>query len=225
MSRLLGWHTRAGEVGLRLALLQGLWIVHTLLGGVVLGAFPATAAVVSVLRRDAMVASGWADDAGREPLWREFHAVWRRELGPANVVGAVLAAAWLVVVVDHRLLRSVEIAAAPVLEVLLWAVTLGLVAVTATVLVLHAHFDDGPLAVLRRSLVLTVARPGISAMCAALLVAAVCLYYVLPGLAVVFGVAVPAAALVGYVWRTGLLPGPPVAPAQGQARPAAQPAS
>src|SRR5690606_9588575 len=50
MQRLLELHQRAGRLGLRLLYLQLLWLGWTLRGGVLLGIFPATAAVHAVLR-------------------------------------------------------------------------------------------------------------------------------------------------------------------------------
>jgi uncharacterized membrane protein YesL len=206
MNRLVGWHTRIGELGLRLALLQALWLVHALAGGVILGVFPATAAVVAVLRRDQMVADGWAEAGERQGLWREFHAAWRSELVGANVVGYLGAAAWALVLLDHRVVRSVDVVGVPAL--LVWLLTAFVAAVTGLAVVLRAHFEEGPLAVLRRACVLTVARPLLAVQIVVALAGEACLYYVLPGLAVVFGVSAPAAAIVNLVWRTGLLPRP-----------------
>ncbi|MEP7762360.1 DUF624 domain-containing protein [Sanguibacter sp. 25GB23B1] len=213
MNRVLGWHTRIGDAGFRLAHLQLLWIAHTLMGGVVLGAYPATAAVLSVLRRDHMEEAGWEGARDRPSLWREFHDVWRAELVGANVIGLVLTAGWAVVLYDHRLLRAagsgaVDLAAAPVLQWLLWILTLVLLVVTATVFVLRAHFAEGPVGILRRSVVLTIARPVLALVCAGTLGVTLGLYYVLPGLAVVFGVVAPAFAVMAYVWQTGVLPRP-----------------
>lgn len=212
MRRLLDLNVTVGDAGRRLAYLQLLWLGYTLLGGVVLGAAPATAAVHAVLRRDLMVATGVpgaVEAVERDTLWREFGTVYRQEFVSANVLGLALAAAWAVVVYDHRALRGVEIAAGPVLEVVLWVVTAVLVVVTSTAFVLHAHFAGGPLALVRRSLVLALGRPLVGLAAAGILVATLCLYYLVPGLAVVFGVVGPAAAIVAVVWRSGVLPMPP----------------
>lgn len=207
MNRVLGWHTRIGDAGLRLAYLQLLWIIHTLLGAVVFGAYPATAAVFAVLRRDRMEADGWAGAADRPSVWREFHAAWRSELVSANVIGVVLTAGWAVVVYDHRLLRAVDMGVAgPALQGVLWLLTLLLLVMSSTVFVLHVHFAESPGRILRRSAVLTIARPVLALMCAAVLAVALGLYYLLPGLGIVFGVVAPAFAIVGYVWQTGVLP-------------------
>lgn len=225
MNRVLGWHTRIGDAGLRLAYLQLLWLVHTLLGAVVFGAYPATAAVFAVLRRDRMQAEGWAGTADRGPLWREFHAAWRSELVSANVIGVVLTAGWAVVVYDHRLLRAVDMGVAgPALQGVLWLLTLLLLVMSSTVFVLHAHFAESPGRILRRSAVLTIARPLLALMCAAVLAVALGLYYVLPGLGIVFGAVAPAFAIVAYVWQTGVLPRPSAGgPGGGGADGAAEP--
>lgn len=206
MNRVVGWHTRIGDAGFRLAHLQLLWIAHVLLGGVVLGVYPATAAVFAVLRRDHMEAADWEGGRHRPSLWREFHDVWRSELVSANVIGLVLTAGWAVVVYDHRLLRAVDMAAGPVLTGLLWILTVALLVVSATVFVLHAHFAESPARILRRSAVLTIARPVLALMSAGILAVTLGLYYVLPGLAVVFGVVAPAYAIMAYVWQSGVLP-------------------
>ena len=210
MNRVLGWHTWIGDAGFRLAHLHLLWIVHVLMGGVVLGVYPATAAVVAVLRRDRMEADDWPAARRRPSVWREFHDEWRRELVSANLIGLVLTLGWAVVIYDHRLLRAVDMAAGPILQGLLWLFTLALLVVTATVFVLHAHFAEGPGQVLRRSAVLTIARPVLALVCAGMLAVTLGLYYVLPGLAVVFGTVAPAFAIMAYIWQTGVLPRPAV---------------
>ena len=56
MNKLLHWHTWIGDTGRRYVYLQLLWLAHALLGAVVVGVFPATAALTAVLRRDRMYA-------------------------------------------------------------------------------------------------------------------------------------------------------------------------
>jgi uncharacterized membrane protein YesL len=214
MDRLLGLHTRVGELGLRLLQLHLLWVVWTLRGGVVLGAFPATAAVYAVVRRD--VRGGRDDDDLRPPLRQEFGATWRQELAAANTLGYVVALLWAVLLLDRHLLAVVDLGAAgPVVAGLLWTVTAFAFVATAALPALQAHFAEGPLRLLRRSAVLVLARPR-QAMLNALVVGAVlCGYYVVPGLAPVFGVALVALASTTSLWGSGLFgaPAAPVRPA------------
>jgi uncharacterized membrane protein YesL len=205
MLRLLGWHTRAGEIGLRLFLLNVLWLLYTLRGGVVFGVFPATAAVHAVLRRD-VIRPG---DTGRAPLRAEFAAAWRAELRSANLIGYALTAAWVLLLAEHRLLTSAgaQGLAAGVAAVL-WFAAAVLFLVSGSVWMLAVHFDEGPVATLRRAAVLVLARPLTAIGTAAVLATTLCVYYVVPGLIPVFGVAVPALLTSAWLWRSGVLPRP-----------------
>jgi uncharacterized membrane protein YesL len=206
--RLLGWHTRAGEVGLRLFQLHVLWVLGALAGGVVLGVFPATAAVYAVARRDAV------DDEGaeRDRLRVEFWRAWRAELRTANVLGWALTAAGLALLANHRLLAAGHVGGvAPFLAGLSWPAAAVLAAVASHVFALAAHFDEGAGALLRRSAVLVVARPGLTLAVLGIWAGTLALYYVVPGLVPVFGVVAPAYLSFSYLWGTGTLPRPAAA--------------
>ncbi|WP_163543544.1 YesL family protein [Occultella kanbiaonis] len=201
MLRLLGWHTTVGHLGLRMLLLHLNWIGHTLAGGVVLGVFPATAAVFAIARGDIAKAA----DGGR--LRSEFTRHWRREFVGANVLGYLFTAGWVLLWLDRRLLATFDVGAAgPALSVLLGALTVLWFVMTASVGVFAAHFAEGPLRVLRRTAVFLLARP-IQAVINAVAVGVICcVYYLVPGLVPVFGVVAPAYLAFAYLWSTGILP-------------------
>ena len=211
MDRLLGWHTRAGELGLRLFRLHLLWLVWTLRGGVVLRVFPATAAVLAVVRRDEFTAG---DDPDRGPLRREFGEAWRREFLPANALGAALAGIWALLLLDRHLLAVVDLGpAAPVVAGLLWVLSAAAFVGTACIGPLSAHYEGGAVVQLRRAAVLLLARPGWALLTAAVLGLVLCAYHELPGLVPVFGVVLPAYLCTSCLWAGGLLrpPAPPAA--------------
>jgi uncharacterized membrane protein YesL len=207
VERLLTWHLWVTSVAARLFQLHLLWLAWSFRGGVVAGAFPATAAVHAVLRQDAL--------AGGESThnWRQlracFRAAWYAEVGPANRRGYALAAVWLLLglnrwAVDLGILG----ATGPALAVVLVLVTVLIGVATVQVEVLAAHFTEGAGAALRRAAVLTLARPGAAVM-NALGVGVVAYAYVrVPGLVPVFGVALPAWISTQYLWSTGLLQPP-----------------
>ncbi|MDP4501706.1 YesL family protein [Nonomuraea turcica] len=200
MKRVLTWHTRAGEVGLLLLKLHLLWVFWSLAGGIVLGVFPATAAVYGVIRRELL--------GSTRP--GEFRRLWRQEFRTANVVGYVFTAAWAVLLVDRRLLETADLGVVePLLGAALWLITLFVSGMSANVWILAAHFAEGPLALVRRSAILVLARP-VQAMVTLLAVGVIlCVYYVVPGLVPVFGVALPAFVSFAYVWGTTVLPTAP----------------
>ncbi len=182
----------------------------TLRGGVVLGAFPATAAVYAVVRRDVLHAARHGDhEAGRPRLRQEFGAFWRQELVAANTVGYGVAAIWAVLLVDRRLLELVDLGAAgPVVAGLLWVVTAFTFVLTAALPALQAHFAEGALPLLRRSAVLVVARPKQALLNALAVGVVLCGYYVVPGLVPVFGVALVAFVSTTALWGSGLMGAP-----------------
>lgn len=207
MQRLLAWHTRIGHLGLRLLCLQLLWIGGTLRGGIVAGIFPATAAVHGVLRADARrqdLSPGEVPELRGLPT--QFMQLWRAELASANKLGAVLTVLWALLLLDRALVTNLDLGALG--PVLAGAHTVGgIVLAVLTVLVwpLQAHFDEGPFALLRRSIVLVLGRPAITAMTAAGVGIVLYAYLMIPGLIPVFGLIAPAAIATACLWRTGLL--------------------
>ena len=206
MHRLVGWHTRVGELGLRLLVLHLLWIGWTLRGGIVLGVFPASAAVHAVVRRDAMRG---VEGRGTRAVRVEFRDAWRAELVPANVLGYTVSALWAVLLLDRHVLGVVDLGlAGPVLAGLLTLLTVAAFVATAALPALASHYAEGPVRLLRRAAVLVVARPRQALVNALVVGVALGTYYVVPGLVPVFGVALPAWLSFATLWASGLLPNP-----------------
>lgn len=225
MGRLLTWHTRAGHLGLRLLCLQLLWLAYTLRGAIVAGIFPATAAVHAVLRADER---HHRQDPTHTPELRtlpaQFRQHWHTEFGPANRLGALLALLWAVVLLDRAAVTHLDLGA--LTPILAGAHTIGaLVLGVLTILVwpLQAQFDEGALALLRRSVVMMLGRPAITAITALGVGIVLYAYYLLPGLIPVFGTIAPAAIATACLWRTGVLatssavPSPVATPAPAMA--------
>lgn len=204
IDRLVTLHTRVGTFGWRLLKLHLLWLLHTLRGGVLLGAFPATAAVHEVLRRDLM-----SDDiAERRGLWAEFDAAWRANLRGANVLGYALTLLWAVLLVERQLLAGAGSGLAGAAGSLLWFAAAFLAVASAQVWPLAAHYDEAPVLHLRRAATLVLARPATALVTAAAGGVILAAYYLVPGLVPVLGVAAPALATTFCLRRSGILPKP-----------------
>lgn len=204
MGRLVGWHVRLGETALRLFVLHLLWVAGTLAGGVVLGVFPATAAVVAVLRRDLVD----GDDGPERPrLPVEFARVWRAEFAASNRLGVVLVAVWAFLLWDRHLLTlTAGSGLAAAAGGFLWFLTFVAAVSTALLWSLQAHFVEGVPALLRRALVLSLARPGVALGHAASVGVVLCVYYQVPGLVPVLGLPLPLFVSFAWLWRSGILP-------------------
>ncbi|MFB9660335.1 YesL family protein [Glycomyces mayteni] len=203
----LEWYQRLGRLGLRLLCLHLLWIAWTLRGGVVLGAFPATAALHAVLREDARSAVARPDEPpALSGLRARFGTLWKREFAAANRLGLLLALCWAFLLVDRRVVEHLDLGAAgPVLAGGLTVAGVVLGVVTVLVWPLQSHFDEGAGALLRRALVLALARPATAVLAGAGVGVLLCAYYLVPGLVPVFGLAAPAALATAVLWRSGVL--------------------
>lgn len=203
----LDWYQRLGRLGLRLLCLHLLWLAWTLRGGVVLGVFPATAALHGVLRDDARAAIAHPDEPpALAGLRARFGELWKREFAAANRLGAVLALGWAFLLVDRRVVEHLDLGAAgPLLAGGLTVAGIVLGVVTVLVWPLQSHFEDGAGALLRRALVLTAGRPATAALAGAGVGVLLCVYYLVPGLIPVFGLAAPAALATAVLWRSGVL--------------------
>ncbi|SDE49562.1 YesL family protein [Glycomyces harbinensis] len=203
----LDWYQRLGGLGLRLLCLHLLWLAWTLRGGVVLGVFPATAALHGVLRKDARLAAANRDEAPAPAgLRAEFGALWRREFAAANRLGALLVLCWAFLVLDRRIVEHLDLGGlGPLLAGGLTVAGVWLGVITALVWPLQSHFDESARALLRRALILTAGRPATAALAGAGVGVMLGAYYLVPGLAPVFGLAAPAAVATTALWRSGVL--------------------
>ncbi|GAA4782687.1 DUF624 domain-containing protein [Microbacterium gilvum] len=206
MKRLLAVHLRLVDVVLRLVRLNLLWWGWTLRGVVVAGAFPATAALAAVARRDAI--DGVDDDrAGWRALRREFAAARHAEARQANALGWMLAGAVALLVVEERLVRALGgDAFSTFVGGMLWMLVVLVLAIGVTAWPLGAHFDERPLAIVRRSALLLAGRPVAALVHLAVFAGVLCAYYLAPGLIPVFGLAAPMWLATGALWGTGVLP-------------------
>lgn len=182
------------------------FILHTLLGGVVLGFFPSIAASCSTFRT-------WLLDIQDrswtvKQSWVTFHQAWKSELKGANIFGWPQLLIWGLLVWEYWLTMSNDMG------------TFGL-AVSGLLLLLNifyglfffiswtvrANFDEGPLWVTKASLVMVIARPWCSLMVLLLFLIMVWAYYTWPGLMMAFGLSAPFFAVMAAVYSWGRLPG------------------
>ncbi|MCC3763777.1 DUF624 domain-containing protein [Glycomyces sp. TRM65418] len=203
----LDWYQRLGRLGLRLLCLHLLWLAWTLRGGVLLGVFPATAALHGVLREDARFAIAHPDEQpALAGLRAGFRELWRREFAAANRLGVLLVLGWATLVLDRRVTAAIDLGGlGPLIAGGLTVAGVWLGVVTVLVWPLQSHFDEGAWALLRRALILTAARPATAAMAGTGVGVLWCAYYLVPGLIPVFGLAAPAAVATAVLWRSGVL--------------------
>ena len=191
---------------LMLMVCQVAFVVHTVMGLVVVGFFPSIAALNTVFRTWAVDVDDRSWTVARS--WTTFHRAWKAELKSANLFGWIQAVIWALLAWDYYLanwndMGRLGYAVSGLL--LLINVLYGLFAFMSWVV--RANFDEGPLWVARTSVQMVVARPLCSLMVLVLFLITVWAYAMWPGLAVALGLTVPAFATVMAVYSFGRLPG------------------
>lgn len=88
----------------KFAYINILWILFTLLGGIILGLFPATTAMFAVSRR-------WLLGETDIPLFKTFWNFYREDFLKSNLLGLILTMIGLALYMDYQLLYPVENAA------------------------------------------------------------------------------------------------------------------
>jgi uncharacterized membrane protein YesL len=113
------------------AALNALWLAFTLLGGVVLGAGPATVAACIAIRRRMR---------GESIRWRDFAAVWRKEFWRGTVVVLPVAAVVVLLYSNYVYFSALGPGAGGARLVTLAALVLA-IGVGSYVAPMYAHYD------------------------------------------------------------------------------------
>lgn len=176
------WYMRLGTLGFNLIYLNLLWIAFTLLGGIVFGIFPATAALFAVVRK--MILED--EDASVFP---EFIAHFKASFKTSNLIGYAGSFIGLFLLIDFRIIQSMSHES---VQVLLFNLILiiGIFYLIAMLYIfpVYVHFDLKWKEYFRYACILTIARPFQTIMLAAFVAAVVYLYILVPALVFILGV-------------------------------------
>jgi uncharacterized membrane protein YesL len=81
----------------RLVILNGLWILFSILGLFAAGIFPATAAVLGVARK-------WIMGEQEINIWNTYKQIYRSEFSSANSVGWILSVIGVILYINYRVI-------------------------------------------------------------------------------------------------------------------------
>lgn len=207
-------HTLSGgmDLVLRALMLQGIWLLGTLAGGIVLGWAPATMATI-----DAAAGA----ERGERIRWRRAAQVWKTSFLRSQLTLG-LPGLFLQLATSAALSDALPV---PV-EVLLWLVTVLLVVALAHIPDLDRRYQLPATRVLGRAVVLSLAQAPTSLLMLAVLALWAGVVLALPGLLPFLGVAVPLLVIHHLVSRSldrneDLLSRPADPPTGHRARPSA----
>ncbi|NIK28578.1 putative membrane protein YesL [Thalassobacillus devorans] len=85
----------------RIMMLNWIWFIHVLLGGIVMGIFPSTIALFSTTRL-------WLKGDLDQPLWPHFHQTFKREFMRVNGLGWIYLAVGLFIALNIYLVSQLQ---------------------------------------------------------------------------------------------------------------------
>lgn len=136
----------------RLFWLNLMWIGLSILGGVVLGVCPATAATFTVVRR-------WVRRSAEGSTAGMFWRAYREEFWQANLVGLVMVAAAVALIVDLRAVPRMAGSLAPLFEAPLVVLAVAYCVVLVNLWPVFCHFRSRWLGHVRLAFLVGVAHP------------------------------------------------------------------
>ncbi|MFD1386242.1 YesL family protein [Oceanobacillus oncorhynchi subsp. oncorhynchi] len=176
------WYMRVGTLGFNLIYLNLLWVVFTLLGGIVFGIFPATAALFAVIRKMIL------EDEDTAVL-SEFITHFKASFKTSNLLGYAGSFIGLFLVMDFRIVQSISHESVQVvLFNLILVIGILYLVVMLYIFPVYVHFDLKWNEYCRYACILTIARPLQTIMLIAFVAAVVYLYMLVPALVFVLGV-------------------------------------
>lgn len=99
MNGFVGGFYKVSEIIMRLAYVNFLWIIFTLLGLVVFGFFPASTALLTVCRK-------WIIGEMDLPVFQTFFTAYKKEFMKSNVIGIVFLLIGYIIYIDLSIIRE-----------------------------------------------------------------------------------------------------------------------
>lgn len=180
----------------KMAYLNILWIVFTLLGLVVFGLFPATAGMFEVIRK-------WNSGEKEIDIFRTFWGVYRKEFFKLNLIGSILFILTYFLSIQFQILRQVDDINYFIASYVVLVMFLVICIVLLYIFPIYVHFNLRILENLKWSVVIGIIHPILTIF---LMVSVVFLNYItfmfIPGLLFFFGGSVTAFILMWGVSQT-----------------------
>lgn len=119
---------------MRLAYVNILWILFTLFGGIILGVFPATIALFTIIRK-------WLLKEIDCPIWSTFKQSYRREFLKSNKLGAIIVYIAMFIIVDFVLIKTLSSNWQSILLVPLCIIAIAYVIMLTNIFPLYVHYE------------------------------------------------------------------------------------
>lgn len=176
------WISSISEVFLKMAYLNILWMLFTILGLGIFGFMPATVSLFAVIRK-------WIMQEKDVPVFLTFWGNYRKEFLKSNLLGLILFILGYILYIDLLIFPTGSIFFA-ILRVGLVAVVISYIIMLLYIFPVFVHYDWKILSYIKHSLLLGVGYPHFTFIMVVGIGALAYITYIAPGIIPLFGVSI-----------------------------------
>ncbi|MFD2044907.1 YesL family protein [Ornithinibacillus salinisoli] len=137
---------------MKMILLNILWIVFSIIGLVIFGFFPATAAMFAVTRK-------WVLGETDIPVYKTFVKTYKSSFTQMNLIGGILSILGLFLYIDLRFFQTTEYILLSFLSFFIIFAMFIYFAVVLYIFPMYVHFECKTLEYLKRSIIIVLGKP------------------------------------------------------------------
>ncbi|WP_338786490.1 YesL family protein [Metabacillus sp. FJAT-53654] len=136
----------------RLALLNLLWIFFSLLGFIIFGFFPATAAMFAVVRK-------WALGEMEIPVFKTFWSSYKKEFIKGNILGSIIMLMGVVLLIDFLFLQQAAQSIQNLLLVPFYIISIIFVCMLFYIFPMFVHYEMKTFDIIKNSFFVMIYNP------------------------------------------------------------------
>lgn len=181
----MGWMYKITETIMKLAYINLLWIFFSMIGLIIFGFSPATAALFVICRK-------WVRGEKDISIFKTFWTSYKKEFLKSNLLGLILIIGGIVLYVDYLFFSQIESNLSLILFFPL--LTLGIVYLLTALFLfpVFVHYNSTLLQLLKNACLLALLNPMISFLMLISLIVITIIIAMLPALILFFGISIPA---------------------------------
>lgn len=164
-----------------LAYVNLLWILFTLLGGIVFGIYPATTALLAIIRR-------WTVHRESMPVFKTFWEIYKTEFFKSNVIGFFIMSIGAILLIDIMFFKQIH----PLLYMMFIMLFILYLLTCCFIIPMYVHYDLKLSDYFKKSFILIVTKPVSSILMIVILIFMTVSTFYLPGIIPFFSISVPA---------------------------------
>lgn len=177
----------------KLAYLNFLWILFSLLGLVIFSLTPSTVAMFTIIRR-------WLKQDDDFSIFKTFFNTFKQEFFKSNIIGLILVLLYAFIVIDLFYLKAGN--NIPFIFIPLYLFIFAVIMTTLYIFPVYSHYDLKAFTIIKNSFLLMLINPITNIVIILSLVITFYIMKLLPALFVFFGVSFPSLIIMAFCYMT-----------------------